>query len=143
MNATFKALWLEALRSGDYKQGTGHLHNRAGNDGYCCLGVLFNAANPEEWLTSESHEGNPACPMYDDEGQIADSSQGMLTDQYLDRYGLTNEIQSDLILMNDGEMFESGHDEGEKCRSETDSNYVAGFEPKTFTEIADYIEANL
>ncbi len=34
----FKAKWLEALRSGDYKQGyNGELLD--GNDNYCCLGV--------------------------------------------------------------------------------------------------------
>lgn len=29
--------WLEALESGNYKQGQGYLKNK---DGYCCLGVL-------------------------------------------------------------------------------------------------------
>jgi hypothetical protein len=29
--------WVKALRSGKYKQGTGHLKRRSG---YCCLGVL-------------------------------------------------------------------------------------------------------
>ncbi len=29
-------LWTDALRSGDYQQTTGELHNRAG---FCCLGV--------------------------------------------------------------------------------------------------------
>lgn len=41
MNPEIKALWLEALRSGEYKQTTGVL-----NDGcrYCCLGVLTDIA---------------------------------------------------------------------------------------------------
>ena len=37
MNKNVKRLWLEALRSGEYKQGRGLL--RDGNK-YCCLGVL-------------------------------------------------------------------------------------------------------
>lgn len=36
-----KKLWLEALRSGDYKQGKGYLRT---NEGHCCLGVLCEVA---------------------------------------------------------------------------------------------------
>lgn len=38
MPAETKAKWLEALRSGEYKQGTQALKTEDGN--YCCLGVL-------------------------------------------------------------------------------------------------------
>jgi len=31
--------WIAALRSGEYKQGMGALHDTS-NDSYCCLGVL-------------------------------------------------------------------------------------------------------
>lgn len=37
MNAQIKARWIEALRSGNYQQGKGHLRT---GDAYCCLGVL-------------------------------------------------------------------------------------------------------
>jgi hypothetical protein len=33
-----KSNWLTALRSGNYKQGSGYLHTES--DHYCCLGVL-------------------------------------------------------------------------------------------------------
>lgn len=36
--AEIKQKWLDALRSGEYKQGKGRL--RDGNGAYCCLGVL-------------------------------------------------------------------------------------------------------
>lgn len=42
MNEEVKAKWLEALRSGEYKQGTGTL--RDGEDNFCCLGVLCDVA---------------------------------------------------------------------------------------------------
>ena len=32
--------WTAALRSGEYQQGKGFLHDRASNS-YCCLGVLY------------------------------------------------------------------------------------------------------
>lgn len=37
MNPRIKAMWLEALRSGRYKQGKEYLNNRGR---FCCLGVL-------------------------------------------------------------------------------------------------------
>lgn len=38
MNEDIKRRWVEALRSGVYEQGTGHL--RTSDNKYCCLGVL-------------------------------------------------------------------------------------------------------
>lgn len=41
MNAQIKRDWLEALRSGEYKQGFGQLKFEEDNETkYCCLGVL-------------------------------------------------------------------------------------------------------
>lgn len=50
MNQEIKARWLEALRSGDYKQTDGYLNISSAIpeddefDGYCCLGVLCEIA---------------------------------------------------------------------------------------------------
>jgi len=38
MNKDIAKKWVDALRSGEYKQGKGYLKNAAGE--YCCLGVL-------------------------------------------------------------------------------------------------------
>lgn len=45
MNAEVKQQWLEALRSGEYKQGQEQLH-KTGPEGdrFCCLGVLCDLA---------------------------------------------------------------------------------------------------
>ena len=45
MRADVKAKWVAALRSGDYKQGTGTLLNEKNE--YCCLGVLAQVVDPE------------------------------------------------------------------------------------------------
>lgn len=37
MNPELKAMWIAALRSGEFDQGRGKLRN---DNGYCCLGVL-------------------------------------------------------------------------------------------------------
>lgn len=44
MNPEVKQKWVEALRSGKYKQGQGALRT---GDGYCCLGVLCELAVKE------------------------------------------------------------------------------------------------
>lgn len=45
MNQAIKKAWIEALLSGQYKQGRGHLHSIAGNGHqFCCLGVLTDIA---------------------------------------------------------------------------------------------------
>ena len=46
MKRELKTKWIEALRSGNYKQGTSHL--RTIDDCYCCLGVLADV-NKETW----------------------------------------------------------------------------------------------
>lgn len=46
MKPNIKKLWLKALSSGKYKQGTGKLHN-VKTDRHCCLGVLCELAANE------------------------------------------------------------------------------------------------
>lgn len=45
MNPEIKAKWVQALRSGEYKQGVGRL--RSLGDEFCCLGVLTDLAVKE------------------------------------------------------------------------------------------------
>lgn len=52
MNPKIKKLWIEALRSGKYRQVDGELRGKtkSGKTGFCCLGVLCNLhaqAHPE------------------------------------------------------------------------------------------------
>lgn len=58
MNSKIKARWVEALRSGDYKQTEGYLnvdvYNGSGeDDGYCCLGVLCELAVADGVITKK------------------------------------------------------------------------------------------
>ena len=43
MKPEVKKLWIDSLCSGEYKQGTGALHDNM-EDTYCCLGVLCQLA---------------------------------------------------------------------------------------------------
>ena len=49
MNPQIKQKWVDALRSGDYKQGQNYLRT---DNGFCCLGVLcdlYGKENNVEW----------------------------------------------------------------------------------------------
>lgn len=48
-----KKLWVAALRSGKYKQGSFCLQNKFGD--FCCLGVLADLVEPESWQAGERH----------------------------------------------------------------------------------------
>jgi len=71
MEASLKAKWIEALRSGKYKQGRWALRTRSGkykqgrwalrtkSDDFCCLGVLCDISGVSKW------EENGQCYSYD------------------------------------------------------------------------------
>lgn len=87
-----KALWLAALRSGDYVQGKYKL-NRDGK--FCCLGVLWDVVSGEwaerEGVEVREHGLSPKVPSR----HICDA---------LAPYGLTPPIIGDLASMNDSGM---------------------------------------
>lgn len=50
MNPEVKAKWVEALRSGNYKQTQGRLkRHKDGEESYCCLGVLCDISPAKEY----------------------------------------------------------------------------------------------
>lgn len=67
MNKEIKQQWVEALRSGDYKQGAYALRNI--NDGFCCLGVLCDIYHKE---TGKGGWGKP----HNDEYKFKDGDVG-------------------------------------------------------------------
>ncbi len=52
MEKTTKKKWVEALRSGEYKQVSGILraHFYEESPKHCCLGVLCDIVNPDGWV---------------------------------------------------------------------------------------------
>ena len=61
--------WLAALRSGDYKQGTGNLHTEEkGVHSYCCLGVLCEVQQIRK-IAYTSHDADRTAYAYGDEGE--------------------------------------------------------------------------
>lgn len=94
-----KRLWLEALRSGERKQGTGVLHSTYGDKGrYCCLGVLCEiavekgldlsvTAQPAEVVTYDGERNYPPNVVRDWSGlsMEEDDPSVVLTDALMDR----------------------------------------------------------
>ncbi len=115
MNPEIKKKWVEALRSGKYKQGKKVL--RSGNEKFCCLGVLCDLLVPRSEWTVES-------TGWDDERFYyrIDGIGGGLSERIMNMAGIT--------VYN-----EYGHI-GKLIKANDVDN-------KSFNEIADYIETNL
>ena len=63
MNPEIKKMWVEALRSGEYKQTTGALRQLDMDSAlpcYCCLGVLCDLA-VKAGVTNPFYENHTAC----------------------------------------------------------------------------------
>jgi hypothetical protein len=87
----FKKQWLEALRSGKYKQGRHALRRR--DDTFCCLGVVCDLAAPEYWSWDPD--------IASDRFRHAGGNLGFPDDPMLARIGLTERAASELAWMND------------------------------------------
>lgn len=113
MDGHLKARWVEALRSGKYKQGKSVL--RDSNNNYCCLGVLADIDSVENTLCSDAFGG-----YLFNFSEIA-SSRSCLPTEYRVKIGLADPVYDTCIIYNDGLCCEYR---------------------RSFSEIADYIEAN-
>lgn len=63
INKEFVKKWLEALRSGKYKQGYNRLKDD--KDGYCCLGVGVEIAKEMGCEAAQKQKMSGAYPNYD------------------------------------------------------------------------------
>lgn len=96
MNPDVKNRWVEALRSGKYKQGQGVL--RSATDRYCCLGVLSEVEGRLLRRRSDTDE----IEIWTDNGK----SGCFLEESYWAAIGGSNPWQIRLSDMNDsGESF--------------------------------------
>jgi hypothetical protein len=139
MKPEFKAKWLADLRSGNYKQTKSVLYDGAG---YCCLGVLCASVGALfEDNTEDEFIGEPQyVPFLTSINTYLSDTEGQtLDDCGLTFFGLTNDEQDTLTKMNDGKP----------AGILTWYGPVQGYvqeppvEPKSFAEIADWIEENL
>jgi hypothetical protein len=116
MNPDIKALWLEALRNGKYRQGR---HRLRYDDEFCCLGVLCDLAVQAGATQGRPFEGSF---LWSYGGSQTDSHTTVLPNSVMEWAGLKENIPSvgdqSLAYYNDG------------CRH-------------TFKQIADLIDKHL
>lgn len=89
MEASLKAKWIEALRSGKYKQGRLALRTR--DDHFCCLGVLCDVSGVSEWETNSSvysFNGGLSFPPPLLQGQLTPEARDTLMAMN-DKYGVS------------------------------------------------------
>lgn len=102
---TLRERWLEALRSGNYKQGRGVLRNK--EDEFCCLGVLCDVAEPDKWKLTQmgSWRCSEFCKFFPGEYLIDDAEMEV-------------EFSRDLAKLNDSGLYNfndiADHIEGKK-----------------------------
>lgn len=94
MNPEWKEKWVNALRSGKYKQARGYL--RTGDNRFCCLGVLCDVSNKVEWLPV------PCEVLESTDYYRCNNSAGSFTpEDILEMTGLTLNDQDELVNLND------------------------------------------
>lgn len=88
MDAEIKQKWIEALRSGKYKQTTCWLRR---DTKFCCLGVFADVATPTEWSLPSN-----GTLLWEVGGDNA-----LQYPEYWDRFGVTYSIAEKLSELND------------------------------------------
>ncbi len=95
MNKEIKVKWLEALRSGKYKQGKQRLRSKV-TDRFCCLGVLCDISGIGEWVVNRVGNYEYSNPLVKD-----DSAASILPAFVIDSSGISQEHRCNLMTMND------------------------------------------
>jgi len=123
MKRSFRDEWVQRLRSGEYEQARCVLKNKDG--AYCCLGVAGDVIDSDNW-SKVTHPVWVITPPHPDRDYVqafaflSDNNEEaleLLPYDVASKYGLPRYLQEELSELND-----SG---------------------KTFSEIADWIEANI
>lgn len=93
MSPELKTQWLQALRSGNYEQGTAYLANYSqGKTKFCCLGVLCEVAGVQRIKNEDK--------KVFEYGNLR--AHSLFYWDLLSHFGLTEEQQKHLAKLNDG-----------------------------------------
>lgn len=95
MNPELKEKWLKALRSNNYKQGTGCLRHKA-QETFCCLGVLCDISGEGDWELDNDDDDGATFRHFD-----GSAGYGALPDGLRERVNLSHCDMDMLIRMND------------------------------------------
>lgn len=88
--------WIEALRSGKYKQGKYHLRNR--DSYFCCLGVACDLNDPSAWREDyDELDGKKSYSYHSNHRNLSTD----LDENLRDYYGIDYGFEGQLISAND------------------------------------------
>ncbi len=96
MNKEIKKEWVEALLSGEYKQGMNNLRSKEKGqkiERFCCLGVLCDIYDSKLWKKDTDVYGSD---VYDHDGD-----NGYLSKKVAKKIGIGTETMEELVDLND------------------------------------------
>lgn len=125
--------WVEALRSGKYKQTLSELKNNQ-TGGFCCLGVLCDISKKGKWTTIGNEVSNAYVTR-------TDKSDVCLPKEVQKFAGMSSGIGSiDLETIKYGEVFYTKSFGLDNLNDHTKLAQAVVKSPLTFDEIADVIQ---
>ena len=127
MDEQIKQRWLEALRSGEYQQTKGTLHD---TKGFCCLGVLCDVLKNDPLFRGEWVYNGGKVAQFVEEG--GESSMALPSEVFMQRMG----IDRNDPYTQEPRVFTDGDIGKHRLATLNDEGY-------TFAEIADIIERDL
>jgi len=95
--------WIEFLKSGRFQQARNYLHTPSG---YCCMGVLVEAAG-YEW-SDTALAGNGHSPHY---AMLTTGATQRVIRRLLEEWGVHPDWQEALVLANDNEFRRANFEE--------------------------------
>lgn len=136
MNTVNKELvkkWVEALRSGKYKQGRKALRNK--NDEFCCLGVLCDISKKDLGIDWEPEENGEFEAF---EAYVMEKNGGVLPDrvwEYIGREATDYKVQISITNPKLPDFIAKNYPSGDLYLATLNDTYGLSFE-----QIADIIE---
>ncbi len=121
--------WLEALRSGKYKQGQNVLHNVKDNT-YCCHGVFAVEVGIDN--KRRPYRGNPNAASFNFGAPFDTEKNLPPIEWFVEMSGFPKEVRNRLWNRNDGNSVKNLFPDAE--------TYIGV--PLSFEQIADYIDEN-
>jgi hypothetical protein len=137
MNADIKKLWVDALRSGEYKQGLGCLKkmSAANQYEYCCLGVLCDLHQKHtHGGTWKDRVSIDTISFYIPNGHGEEKNEAFLPPPVMDWAGLSR---------GNPEVPYAGAQQTILLSALNDGSSAASFRKLTFEQIADLIDETL
>ena len=118
-----RRIWVEALRSGKYKQATRKLRD---DTSFCCLGVACDIFDPKGWMREKvpAAEGDYGMWLF-----RLERARTLLPRDVREMFGLRDSVGGHAIILEDGEV----SDDALTLADMNDQGL-------TFEEIADVIE---